>query len=261
MRRRFSPEFVNRIDVVITYQPLDAESVGKILDHHIEELQRHVYSRLGEKSFEIEVTPGARELLLHRGISAEYGARELKRTIHRLLTQPLAALVASGGIVPGTRVVAEAHGDTISINPLDEPARTLPARRAATSVLVLDDHGPLLDWLEAVLGSASMSPLRAGTAAIARELAASREPDAALLDVILPDGDGISLALEFRRIHPRLQVVLMTGMELSPEESAICERYDIPVLRKPFLANDAIDLLKARLVHVGSARSSGGRRQ
>ncbi len=259
VRRRFSPEFVNRIDVVITYQPLDAESVGKILDHHVEELQRHVYSRLGEKSFEIEVTPGARELLLQRGISPEYGARELKRTIHRLLTQPLAALVASGGIVPGTRVVAEARGDTIAINPLDEPARTLSARRTATSVLVLDDHGPLLDWLEAVLGSASMSPLRAGTAALARELAASREPDAALLDVILPDGDGISLALEFRRTHPRLQVVLMTGMELSPEESAICARYDIPVLRKPFLANDAIDLLRARLVHVGSARTSGRR--
>lgn len=102
-----------------------------------------------------------------------------------------------------------------------------------------------------------MSPLRAGTAARARELAHAKEPDAALLDVILPDGDGISLALEFRRTHPKLQVVLMTGMELSSDEAAVCERYDIPVLRKPFLANDAIDLLKARLVHAPSARTSG----
>ena len=259
VRRRFSPEFVNRIDVVITYQPLDAAAVGKILDHHIEELQRHVYSRLGDKSFEISVTPAARELLLTRGVSPEYGARELKRTIHRLLTQPLAALVASGGIVPGTRVVADVNGDTIAIRPLDEPARAMPAARTTTSVLVLDDHGPLLDWLEAVLGSASMSPLRASTAARARELANSREVDAALLDVILPDGDGISLALEFRRTHPRLQAVLMTGMELSSDEAAICERYDIPVLRKPFLANDAIDLVKARLVHPSAARSSGAK--
>ena len=203
------------------------------------------------------MTPAARQLLLDRGISPAYGARELKRTIHRQLTQPLAALVASGGIVPGTRVIADAHGEAIAIKPLDEPAKTMVVGRAATSVLVLDDHGPLLDWLEAVLGSASMSPLRAGTAARARELASANEPDAALLDVILPDGDGISLALEFRRTHPKLQVVLMTGMELSADEAAVCERYDIPVLRKPFLANDAIDLLKARLVHATSARNAG----
>src|SRR5439155_20073540 len=73
VRRRFSPEFVNRIDVVITYQPLDPESLAKILDHHIEELQRHVYGRLGDRSFEIDVTPPARQLLLERGSSPEYG--------------------------------------------------------------------------------------------------------------------------------------------------------------------------------------------
>ncbi len=47
VRTRFSPEFVNRIDAVVTYQPLDTEALGTILDQHLDELQRHVNSRLG----------------------------------------------------------------------------------------------------------------------------------------------------------------------------------------------------------------------
>ena len=94
VRKRFSPEFVNRIDVVITYQPLNTDALAEILDHHLGELQRHVHRRLGERSFEIEVSQAARQLLLGKGASVEYGARELKRTIHRMLTQPLATLVA-----------------------------------------------------------------------------------------------------------------------------------------------------------------------
>src|SRR3954447_5656315 len=225
VRRRFSPEFVNRIDVVITYQPLDPESLAKILDHHIEELQRHVYGRLGDRSFEIDVTPAARQLLLERGSSPEYGARELKRTIHRLLTQPLAALVASGRIAPGTRVVADVEGDTIAIAPLDEPATKMQAPvRQAPVVLALDDNVDLLGWLETVLDAAEMTPLRALTAAMAREVVAAKTPDAALLDVMLPDGDGVSLALEFRGRYPRMQIILMTGMELATEEASICDR-------------------------------------
>jgi CheY-like chemotaxis protein len=250
VRRRFSPEFVNRIDVVITYQPLDPESLAKILDHHIEELQRHVYGRLGDRSFEIDVTPAARQLLLERGSSPEYGARELKRTIHRLLTQPLAALVASGRIAPGTRVVADAGEDTIAITPLDEPATKMPApARHAPVVLALDDNVDLLGWLETVLDAAEMTPVRALNAAQAREIVAAKTPDAALLDVMLPDGDGVSLALEFRSRYPRMQIILMTGMELSTDEASICDRYDIPVLRKPFLGQDAVNVLRARLVH------------
>jgi len=250
VRRRFSPEFVNRIDVVITYQPLDPESLAKILDHHIEELQRHVYGRLGDRSFEIDVTPAARQLLLERGSSPEYGARELKRTIHRLLTQPLAALVASGGIAPGTRVVADAEADTIAITPLDEPATKMPGPvRHTPVVLALDDNVDLLGWLETVLDAAEMTPVRALTAAMAREVVAAKTPDAALLDVMLPDGDGVSLALEFRGRYPRMQIILMTGMELATEEASICDRYDIPVLRKPFLGQDAVNVLRARLVH------------
>ena len=255
VRKRFSPEFVNRIDVVVTYQPLDAEAIARILDHHIEELQRHVHTRLGDRSFEIEVSPAARDLLLNRGVSAEYGARELKRTIHRLLTQPLAALVASGQIAPGTRVsIDRGEGEGLSLTPLDEPATTMPPPKKVPLVLLLDDNMALLGWLEAVLQGAGFETVAAATAEQARDLMRSRRPDVAVLDVVLQDGDGISLASEFLASDPKLQLILMTGIELSSEESTFCEQFDIPVLRKPFLGQDAIALIQARMVHSQASR-------
>jgi len=259
VRKRFSPEFVNRLDVVVTYQPLDADAIASILDHHIEELQRHVHTRLADRSFEIEVTSAARLVLLTRGVSMQYGARELKRTIHRLLTQPLAALVASAQIAPGTRVIVDAgEGEILSITPLDEPATTMPAPRARPVVLLLDDNTALLGWLEAVLRAAGFETLSTGTAAQAREVVASRRPEVALLDVVVPDGDGLSLAMELRTTTPKMQLLVMTGMELSPDEAALCERYDIPVLRKPFLGQDAISLIQSRLVRSMASRGGAG---
>ncbi len=106
VRRKFSPEFVNRIDAVITYQPLETESLRVIVDQQIEELERHIETRLAENAFDLTVTTEAREFLLEQGTSAEYGARELKRTILRHLTQPLAALVAAGRIEAGSLIEA-----------------------------------------------------------------------------------------------------------------------------------------------------------
>src|SRR5579862_6461319 len=85
VRKRFSPEFVNRIDCVITYQPLTAESLSAIVDHQILDLQNHVNTRLGPRCFTIEVPFETRQWLLRHGTSPEYGARELNRTIHRNL--------------------------------------------------------------------------------------------------------------------------------------------------------------------------------
>ncbi len=104
VQRHFSPEFVNRIDSVITYRPLGNESLVAILQQHVVELQRHVQSRLGSRSFDIEVAPAARFFMLEKGTSMEYGARELRRIIHLHLTQPLAAMVADGYFTPGAKV-------------------------------------------------------------------------------------------------------------------------------------------------------------
>ena len=103
VRKKFSPEFVNRIDAVITYQPLDSEALTAILNQQIEDLQAHINRRLGEQAFRIEVPARSRRFLLERGASAEYGARELKRTVQRYLIQPLAVMVAGGEILVGTQ--------------------------------------------------------------------------------------------------------------------------------------------------------------
>ena len=101
VRRRFSPEFVNRIDQIVTYRPLEMESFAAIVDHEIENLQSHVDNRLGTKAFDLEVGMEARQWLLETGTSLEFGARELKRVIHRNLTQPLAAMVSRGQVPSG----------------------------------------------------------------------------------------------------------------------------------------------------------------
>src|SRR5207253_762678 len=74
VRKRFSPEFVNRIDVVITYRPLDEEALRSILDHQIHELQEHVNACLADRWFEIEVPEETRQFFLQQGTSVEYGA-------------------------------------------------------------------------------------------------------------------------------------------------------------------------------------------
>jgi len=111
VRRKFSPEFVNRIDAVITYQPLRAPALAIIVDQQLEALERHIGNRLLERAFELEVDDSAREFLLRKGTSDEYGARELKRVILRHLTQPLAAMVACGAILPADMVHIEVSED------------------------------------------------------------------------------------------------------------------------------------------------------
>jgi ATP-dependent Clp protease ATP-binding subunit ClpB len=92
---------------VITYQPLDTASLEIIVDLQIEALEKHIANRLDERAFELDVGPAARGFLLNKGASREYGARELKRTILRQLTQPLAAMLANGEIEPGAVVRVE----------------------------------------------------------------------------------------------------------------------------------------------------------
>jgi CheY-like chemotaxis protein len=254
VRKRFSPEFVNRLDVVVTYQPLDQGSLAEILDHHIAELQRHVNTRLGDGSFEIAVTPAARRLLTEKGTSPQSGARELKRTVHRLLTQPLAALVADRSISPGARVIVDRDSATESLR--IEPGECRPAAAVAAAppvVLLLDDNPHLLDWLRLGLEATGVTVMPADSAAQAAEEAARRRPDVALVDVMLPDGDGLTVALQLLRQYPRLQIIVMSGMELSADEAILCQRYDFPVLRKPFLISDLVNVLRARVLHGASS--------
>jgi ATP-dependent Clp protease ATP-binding subunit ClpA len=115
VRQKFSPEFVNRIDSVITYKPLDREACDVILDQILADFGRLIHNRLGLRAFRLQCTTAGRKLLLDSGTSLEFGARELKRTVQRNFIQPVAALASKGEIPPGSIVVLDAKGSEFSL--------------------------------------------------------------------------------------------------------------------------------------------------
>jgi ATP-dependent Clp protease ATP-binding subunit ClpA/CheY-like chemotaxis protein len=254
VRKKFSPEFINRIDHVITYRPLDAESFAAIADLEIDNLQKHVNTRLGNRCFTIEVPFETRQWLIENGTSPEYGARELKRTIHKNLTQPLATLVAKNLIDPGARVRVEIDPDKkgLSLRVTSVGEEAVPSH---PTVLLVDDNRDLLQFLERLMAESGWELMAAESASEARRMVAKRKPNAALLDYMLPDGNGVELAQQLKQVVPNLQVIMMTGSMLPAEEEAICEEHDFPVLRKPFLATDVMSQIRGRL----SGRASGGK--
>ncbi|HXA50225.1 MAG TPA: AAA family ATPase [Candidatus Acidoferrum sp.] len=249
VRKRFSPEFVNRIDCIITYQPLTPESLSAILDQQIVDLQAHVNTRLGNRSFALDVPFETRQYLLKKGTSAEYGARELNRTIHRYLTQPLATMVATNQISPGARVRVDVNEseDKLNIGAQSTNGEPVPVN---PTVLLVDDNRDLLHFLERLMADAGWTLLTAESATEAKRLMQEHKPNAALLDYMLPDGNGVELGVEFLQSVPQMLVIVMTGTILPPEEEALCEEHNFPVLRKPFLASDVMNQIRSRLLPV-----------
>src|SRR6202158_3210171 len=100
-RRKFTPEFVNRLDKIVVFKSLGVEELRRIVDIELEMVQQRIQAAAGSKPFLVDVTDTAREFLLVEGTDFKYGARELKRAIERLLVQPLSNLMASGQIRRG----------------------------------------------------------------------------------------------------------------------------------------------------------------
>ncbi len=115
VRNKFSPEFVNRIDSVITYRPLDRDACSLILDQIFAGFTKMIQTRLGMRGFRLQCTVAARSLLLDNGTSLEFGARELKRTVQRNFIQPVAALVSQGQIPAGSTVILDAKGGEFNL--------------------------------------------------------------------------------------------------------------------------------------------------
>ena len=257
VRRHFSPEFVNRIDAVITYRPLGNESLVAILEQHVVELQQHVQSRLGSRSFDIEVAPAARFFMLEKGTSMEYGARELRRIIHVHLTQPLAAMVANGEVPPGAQVTVDLHEEGDHLTLVTVGGKALPNTPAST-VLAVDDNEAVLGWLNRVLTDEGHRVLLASTVEEARRQVDEEVPEMLVLDHILPDGDGVGLAVSLLKEYPDTRAVVMSGTALDEEEALLCQRYEIPFLKKPFVAEELLSALEAISLSRGSSRSVGG---
>jgi ATP-dependent Clp protease ATP-binding subunit ClpB len=94
-RRKFTPEFINRLDRIVTFKPLGANQLRQILDIELRMVQERIFHATPERSFVFSASNPAKELLLREGTDAKYGARHLKRAIERLLVQPMSNLIAT----------------------------------------------------------------------------------------------------------------------------------------------------------------------
>jgi ATP-dependent Clp protease ATP-binding subunit ClpC len=113
LREQFRPEFINRIDEVIVFHPLDRAQVRRIAEMLLTITQR----KLASQRVEVEVSDAAKDALAERGFEARYGARPLRRTVQRELETPLSRMLLSGEIQPGQRVRVDFEDGQFAFHP------------------------------------------------------------------------------------------------------------------------------------------------
>ncbi|MCM3873591.1 MAG: AAA family ATPase [Pyrinomonadaceae bacterium] len=124
-KRKFSPEFMNRIDAVVTFQSLNEDHLRRILDLELQAVQHRIMVSAGTK-FIFECSNAAKKMILKEGIDFRYGARHLKRAIERLLVYPLSNLVATNQIE---------LGDLIQVDVNRKAGQLLFRKRAAGALI------------------------------------------------------------------------------------------------------------------------------
>ncbi len=114
VRRRFRPEFLNRIDEQIVFRSLDEEDARKILRPMLEGIEQTLQKQHNVK---LEITPEAERLLAQAGYSPAYGVRELRRAVERLLQIPLSQMILRGEARAGSQWQVVSVGGGLSIIP------------------------------------------------------------------------------------------------------------------------------------------------
>ncbi|MBU8899761.1 ATP-dependent chaperone ClpB [Corallococcus sp. M34] len=110
LRSHFRPEFLNRVDEIVIFEPLRKSDIYRIVDIQLGKLQK----LLADKRLTLELTEKAREFLADRGYDPTYGARPLKRAVQKYLLDPLALKVLNGDFAPGDHIQADASTDGIT---------------------------------------------------------------------------------------------------------------------------------------------------
>ena len=104
LQQHFKPEFLNRVDDIIVFNPLGKEQLKQIVELQLE----HLRTLLADRHITLELTDAARELLFTEGYDVNYGARPLRRAIQRLIQDPLALKILDGEVLHGDQVKADA---------------------------------------------------------------------------------------------------------------------------------------------------------
>jgi ATP-dependent Clp protease ATP-binding subunit ClpA len=118
-RRRFTPEFINRLDHIVVFRSLGTPELRRIIDIELDIVQQRIGAAARSNPFSIKVTASGKEFLLSEGTDVRYGARPLKRAIERLLVHPLSNLMATGQI---------RRGDCIRVSPAQDASGLLFSR-------------------------------------------------------------------------------------------------------------------------------------
>ena len=103
LKATFRPEFLNRMDEIITFKPLSLEDVEKIVDLQIKEIQ----SRLSEHGLLVRLTESARKWLAKEGFEPAFGARPLRRALQKYVESPLSVQMLKGDFKPGDTVIVD----------------------------------------------------------------------------------------------------------------------------------------------------------
>jgi len=139
-RRKFSPEFMNRIDKVLVFRMLQREHLEKILDIELDRVQQRIMSSAVSKHFVFTCAPSARDFLLEEGTDSKFGARHLKRAIERHLVLPLSSLLATSQIE---------FGDLVTLQ-FDREMSRLTFRKENRGALVRTETEPVSEdgWVD-----------------------------------------------------------------------------------------------------------------
>ncbi len=131
LNRSFSPEFLNRVDDIITFSSLDRDAIMKIIDIELASF----YKRVEASGFTLEITPAAKALVADAGFDVQYGARPLKRAIQSLIEDPLSEMLLREEARPGDTIVMDIDGkDNIkaTVKPATTDATDEPTSQAGT---------------------------------------------------------------------------------------------------------------------------------
>ena len=120
LNRNFSPEFLNRIDDIITFASLDKQAIGKIIDIELAAF----YKRIDALGYRLSITDAAKQFIADKGYDNQYGARPLKRAIQTYVEDPLSELMLKHeGMAEGTEMVIDVDGDNVKARLATEPVR------------------------------------------------------------------------------------------------------------------------------------------